>query len=50
MTSKELEEAKEARRAYRREWNRKNRDKVQAAQLKYWSKKAKEQQAEYPQG
>lgn len=36
------EQAKEARRAYRREWNRKNRDKVKAAQERYWNKKAAE--------
>ena len=34
------EKAKEARRAYRREWARKNRDKVMAAQERYWNKKA----------
>lgn len=36
------ERAKEARRAYKREWNRRNRDKVKAAQERYWSKKAAE--------
>ena len=34
--------AREARRAYKREWNRKNRDKVKAAQDRYWEKKAQE--------
>ena len=34
------EQAKEARRAYKREWNRKNKDKVQQAQARYWEKKA----------
>lgn len=34
------EQAKEARRAYKREWNRKNRDKVKAAQARYWDRKA----------
>lgn len=34
------EQAKEARRAYKREWNRKNRDKVAAAQARYWERKA----------
>lgn len=34
------EKAKEARRAYKREWNRKNRDKVKAAQTRYWERKA----------
>lgn len=34
------EQAKEARRAYKREWNRRNKDKVQQAQARYWEKKA----------
>ena len=34
------EQAKEARRAYKREWNRKNRDRVKAAQARYWESKA----------
>jgi hypothetical protein len=34
--------AREARRAYKREWNRANRDKVKAAQARYWDKKARE--------
>ena len=34
------EAAKEARRQYKREWNRKNRDKVRAAQERYWNKRA----------
>ena len=34
------ERAKELRRAYKREWNRKNRDKVKAAQVRYWERKA----------
>lgn len=36
------EKAKEARRAYKREWNRKNKDKVKAAQERYWNRKAEE--------
>lgn len=36
------EEAREARRAYKREWNKKNRDKVKAAQDRYWEKRARE--------
>ena len=40
------EQAREARRAYKREWNRKNRDKVRAAQERYWNKKAAEGTAE----
>ena len=34
------EQAKAARRAYKREWNRKNRDRVKAAQARYWERKA----------
>lgn len=40
MTKKDA--AAEARRAYKREWNRKNPDKVKAAQERYWQKKAAE--------
>lgn len=36
------EKAKEARRAYKREWNRKNKDKVKASQERYWARKAAE--------
>ena len=35
------EDAKEERRRYKREWNRKNPDKVKAAQKRYWERKAK---------
>lgn len=34
------EAAKEARRAYIREWQRNNKDKVRAAQERYWMRKA----------
>lgn len=34
------EAAKRARREYKREWNRRNKDKVKAAQIKYWERKA----------
>lgn len=33
--------AKEARRAYKREWAKKNPDKVKAATDRYWENKAK---------
>ena len=36
------EAAAEARRAYKREWQRKNADKVKAYQSRYWEKKARE--------
>lgn len=39
------EEAKEARRAYKREWNKRNKDKVAAAQRRYWEKRAAAQAA-----
>lgn len=42
------EAAKEARRAYKREWNRRNPEKVRAAQERYWMRKA--QQAQETQG
>ena len=34
------EAAREARKAYQREWNRKNKDKVKANQARYWERKA----------
>lgn len=34
------EEAKEARRAYKREWARKNPDKVKAQEERYWTRKS----------
>lgn len=44
------DQAREARRAYKREWNRKNRDKVKAAQARYWDKRARmAQEADEPQ-
>lgn len=36
------DKAKEARRAYKRKWNQRNKDKVQAAQARYWERKARE--------
>ena len=38
------EAAREARRAYKREWNAKNRDKVKASQERYWERKARQAQ------
>ena len=34
------EAARELRRAYKREWNRRNADRVKAAQRRYWERKA----------
>ena len=36
------EAAKAARRAYKREWNRRNREKVREDQKAYWEKRAQE--------
>ena len=36
------EAAKQARREYKREWNRRNADKVREAQARYWEKKAQQ--------
>lgn len=36
------EAAKEARRAYKRKWQRENRDKVRQYQETYWNRKAQE--------
>lgn len=44
MKNQLTDEAKEARRAYRRQWNAKNKDKVKAAQARYWNKKALQMQ------
>lgn len=44
MKTKEVlsvnDKAREMRREYKREWNRRNKDKVKAAQERYWQKKA----------
>lgn len=37
------EQAKELRKEYKRAWNRANKDKVKAAQDRYWERKAAEQ-------
>ncbi len=43
MANKEMSEAaRQARNAYRRAWNRRNKEKVRAANLRYWEKKALE--------
>lgn len=45
------EQAKNARREYKRQWNKANADKVKAAQDRYWMKKAQEaaQEKQQPQ-
>lgn len=40
------EASKEARRAYKREWARKNPEKVRAAQDRYWQRRAAAQAAQ----
>lgn len=40
------EAAKEARRAYKRAWNKANPDKVKAAQERYWTRKAEQAEME----
>lgn len=42
------EAAKEARRAYKREWAHRNPDKVKAAQERYWTKRAETGQQPEP--
>lgn len=44
------EAAKEARRAYKREWQRKNRDKVKQYQENYWNRKAQQAAEAEPAG
>lgn len=44
------EAAKEARRAYKRQWNKDNPEKVKAYQEKYWNKKAQEAAAQMTGG
>lgn len=39
-------EAKEARRSYHREWQRKNKSKVKEYQERYWHKVAQKQEAD----
>jgi hypothetical protein len=40
------EQAMEARRAYKREWAKRNPDKVKATQERYWQRKAEQAAAE----
>lgn len=42
MTDMQKDAMRRAKNAYRREWSRKNPEKVRAAQEKYWLKKAAE--------
>ena len=43
------EQAKEARRKYKREWAHRNPEKVKASTARYWEKKAAESEAEAPE-
>lgn len=42
------EKAKELRKLYKREWNRKNKDKVKAANERYWMRKAEAAETDEP--
>lgn len=44
MSEKKTASAKEARNAYARKWRAKNRDKVKAAQDRYWDRVAERTQ------
>ncbi len=44
------DEAKELRREYGRQWRKKNRDKVKAAQERYWEKKAQREEVAENEG
>lgn len=46
MTEQERALAAEARREYKRNWNRKNADKVKEHQERYWLKKGKQMEKE----
>ena len=43
------DKAKEARREYKRKWARNNRDKVKAANDRYWERRAAERAADHQQ-
>lgn len=42
LTADEIAKAKEAKKQYMRKWRQENKDKVQAACLRYWARKAAE--------
>ena len=44
VTEEEIEQAKEARRRYNREWAKRNPDKVKAIRDRYWLKRAQREQ------
>lgn len=46
MTANEQELIKQAKRAYKKEWRAKNKDKIKAANERYWLKKAQRAQSE----
>ena len=43
------EQAKEARRAYKRQWAKDNPEKVKAQQARYWARQAEKRQQPQPQ-
>ena len=44
------EAAREARRKYKKKWNQENRDKVKAAQDRYWENRAERESKEAQKG
>ena len=42
------DEAREARKAYKREWQRKNPEKVRAQQERYWTRRAQRESEQLP--
>lgn len=50
MTEIEKAAIRKARNAYRREWNKRNPEKVRAAQEKYWLKQALKTEAKHNGG
>lgn len=46
MTEIEEKRARDARNAYRREWAKRNPEKIRAAQMRYWAKRAASAESE----
>ncbi len=44
----EKDKAREAANRYKREWAKKNPERVRAAQMRYWAKKAEQEQRNEP--
>ncbi|ADU23189.1 hypothetical protein [Ruminococcus albus] len=50
MTKQEREQVKQVQREYYREWRARNKDRVKAANQRYWLKKAQEAKQEQKEG